>query len=271
MALFGSIAEALHALASAVRQNTTERQTERLALVRALWGVEFELHQVRHQLKNLIRHLPPPMPGILKLRVIAEKASPAMPDRLTFVVSVPAEPTPTDVVKREVIVLQADQLEQVSEHDGNGAMDVGPFEGDQDSKVEVRMVNVDDAGNRSPARTQMFTLVDTIAPPAPGEIGLRVVAETPTAPAPPAPAPEEPAPEPPAPEAPAPEQPTEETPAEPPSEPTSEPAPESPPTEAPAEPAPAEESPAETAPAETPAAEAPSAETPAEEMPPPTE
>lgn len=52
------------------------------------------------------------------------------------------------------------------------------LEGHDDEVVVGRLVDVDNAGNRSEPREFKFTLLDTIAPPQPGEVGVRVVSES---------------------------------------------------------------------------------------------
>jgi hypothetical protein len=51
------------------------------------------------------------------------------------------------------------------------------FIGNDNAAVDVSLADIDDAGNRSVSRDQSFVLLDTIAPPQPGEIGLRVISE----------------------------------------------------------------------------------------------
>lgn len=102
-----------------------------------------------------------------------------MADMLRFVVTVPEEST-GDVVTREIMVTLPDGSTQSGAVAGRLAGDSGEFSAAQDSIVKVSVVNVDDAGNRSEAREQEFTVVDTIAPPEPGEVGIKVVGETTT-------------------------------------------------------------------------------------------
>ena len=53
------------------------------------------------------------------------------------------------------------------------------LQGNEGDVLTVSLVDIDDAGNRSEARTQEFTLADTIPPAQPGEIGLVVTEELP--------------------------------------------------------------------------------------------
>lgn len=126
----------------------------------------------------------PHRPGILKLQVTGEKVQIGMADKLTFNVTVPAEVGANDVVKREAKVTLPDGTLTEVAIEGNGAAKLGPFVGSEGDVVAAEVVNIDNAGNRSEPRTASLTLLDTIAPAAPGEIGLEVIAETHEEPAP---------------------------------------------------------------------------------------
>jgi len=58
------------------------------------------------------------------------------------------------------------------------ALEAAGFECADNAEVFVSLVDIDDAGNRSAAREQTFTVTDTMAPPVPGTIGLEVTGET---------------------------------------------------------------------------------------------
>lgn len=173
MGLFtGPSSESVNDLALAIRQHSATQTglgSELSRITRVLEGI-------RKELEELNSHWPPNRPGLLTLRMLAER----MDGMLTFVVTVPAEPESqaAEVVSREASVTVGDGLTQTSALEGSGDAEVGPFEGAQDTAVTVSVVNIDDAGNRSEPRTQSFVLVDTIPPAAPGEIGLRVTGET---------------------------------------------------------------------------------------------
>lgn len=112
----------------------------------------------------------PPMPGPLRLTVISEDR-----DMLQFKLVLPAPGAP-DVVSRELSV-KVGEGDAVVQPLAPDALEVVGFEGADNAVVAVSLVDIDDAGNRSEAREQQFTLTDTIAPPQPGEIGLQVTAE----------------------------------------------------------------------------------------------
>lgn len=57
-------------------------------------------------------------------------------------------------------------------------LEAGGYEGDEGATVVASLIDTDNAGNLSPAREATFTLVDTISPPVPGELGLVVTGET---------------------------------------------------------------------------------------------
>lgn len=111
----------------------------------------------------------PAMPGIITLQVTEETKM------LKFKLVLPA-PGAADVVSRELSVKIADADAALIELAAD-ALEADGYEGQDNAAVEVSLVDVDDAGNRSEARVQSFTLTDTIAPPVPSEIGLVVTAE----------------------------------------------------------------------------------------------
>jgi hypothetical protein len=59
------------------------------------------------------------------------------------------------------------------------ATEAGPFYGSDGTTVTAEYHEVDDAGNESAVASFSGTLSDTIAPDAPGELGLTVTAEIP--------------------------------------------------------------------------------------------
>jgi len=130
--------------------------------------------------ESIVRNLfpPPPMPGAVRVRTTGEqlRSEETDMDLIKFVVQVPEEATP-DVVRRDVTVLFADGTQDTDQAAGRDAVETKEFKAPQDSTVTVRVENVDDAGNVSPAREQQFALSDTFAPPEPGEIGLRTTGE----------------------------------------------------------------------------------------------
>jgi len=51
------------------------------------------------------------------------------------------------------------------------------LEAPEATELTLTLVDVDDAGNKSEPRVQTVTLVDNLAPPQPGEMGVQVTAE----------------------------------------------------------------------------------------------
>lgn len=93
---------------------------------------------------------------------------------LKFVLVLP-EAGASDVVSREVRFSVGTELyETVLE---GTAVETQEFSGNDGDAVTGSLVDVDDAGNKSEAREFVFTLVDNLAPPQPGEVGLRVTGE----------------------------------------------------------------------------------------------
>jgi len=53
-----------------------------------------------------------------------------------------------------------------------------PFVGAAGDHCVLSLVDTDGSGNNSPSRDESFTLVDTIAPPQPGDFGAAIVGQT---------------------------------------------------------------------------------------------
>lgn len=94
---------------------------------------------------------------------------------LKFVLVLPEKGAP-DVVQREVTVAVGANEPVLVTVDGD-TVKTSVFEGEDGESVVGTLVDVDDAGNKSEAREFSFVLVDTIAPPMPGEVGLEVTEE----------------------------------------------------------------------------------------------
>lgn len=94
---------------------------------------------------------------------------------LKFVLVLP-EKGASDVVQREVTVAVGANEPVLVTVDGD-TVKTSAFEGEDGETVVGTLVDVDDAGNKSEAREFSFVLVDTIAPPMPGEVGLEVTEE----------------------------------------------------------------------------------------------
>lgn len=110
-------------------------------------------------------------PGKIIVHVIGELN---MSDKLSFVVYLPPKAAP-DVVSRELRVEIGDTL-QVLELDADTS-EVLSLSGHQGASVTLSLVDIDDAGNRSEASVLQTELIDTIAPPKPGTLGVEIVAE----------------------------------------------------------------------------------------------
>lgn len=98
-----------------------------------------------------------------------------MADVLTYAVSA-APVTEGDVTSRELSVV-INGLEQPVVSFPGHVVDLGTVDVPQDSEVVLRLVDVDDAGNRSEPAELVFVAVDTLPPAAPGALGVSLVAE----------------------------------------------------------------------------------------------
>lgn len=106
---------------------------------------------------------------------VYEQRRESMADVLTYAVSA-APVVDGDVVSRELSVVINGLDQPVVSFPGN-AVDLGTVEAPQDSEVVLRLVDVDDAGNRSDPAEVIFTAVDTLPPATPGALGVTLVGE----------------------------------------------------------------------------------------------
>lgn len=109
-------------------------------------------------------------PGLLFLKTVREENG-----MLYFVLTLPPAGA-LDVVSRLVVVTVGTSDPQTFDLLGSDLVTPEMSGGDNDAVVGT-LVDTDDAGNASPAREFSFVLVDTIAPPQPGEVGLQVTRE----------------------------------------------------------------------------------------------
>lgn len=96
---------------------------------------------------------------------------------LKFKLVLPAPGAP-DVVSRNLSIKIGDEDAQLVVLPGTDT-ESSEYVAAEGTVVSGELADVDDAGNVSPARDFRFTLVDTIAPPIPGEVGLLVTEELP--------------------------------------------------------------------------------------------
>ena len=95
-------------------------------------------------------------------------------DMLKFVLVLPAA-SAFDVVSRELSIQVGNELSMKTiDVSKNETEELSGQEGDT---VSGSLIDIDNAGNRSEPRDFEFTLVDTLAPPMPGELGLRLTGE----------------------------------------------------------------------------------------------
>ena len=108
-------------------------------------------------------------PGLVFLKLTKEEN-----DMLFFTLELPA-PGASDVVTRKLSV-KVGSADAVSVDLAIGDA-VPEFSGNDNDVVEGYLVDVDDAGNGSLPSEFSYVLTDTIAPPAPGQVGLKVTRE----------------------------------------------------------------------------------------------
>lgn len=107
---------------------------------------------------------------------------------LKFCVCLPPK-SASDVTTRELCVSINDG-ESVKKVVGGDTLHVDEFVGEHGDSVTGYLVDIDGAGNRSQPSLFSFELLDTIAPPMPGDIGLMVLEQVEPTPEPVEPEPE---------------------------------------------------------------------------------
>lgn len=133
-------------------------------ILQALGRIEKRLYEIARLLRV------PPMPAPLKLNLKGQVGL-----MLHFEVTLPP-PGAADVVSREFSIAIGEGEVSIITLEPT-AVSAGPFEGNDNDVIKLTLVDVDDAGNRSEARSQELVLTDTLAPPQPGEMGLVVTSE----------------------------------------------------------------------------------------------
>jgi hypothetical protein len=128
------------------------------------------IERLNRTLNKMVKVLRLRKPGPIFVRVYEGEDS-----MLKFVLVLPQKGA-ADVVQRELTV-QVGEGDPVVVSLGGDEVESGTFEGEDGDSVSGSLVDVDDAGNKSEAREFSFVLVDTVAPPTPGEVGLKVTEE----------------------------------------------------------------------------------------------
>ena len=124
--------------------------------------------------RSILKALRLRRPGLVFLVVTGEFTK-GHTQMLRFKLILPA-PGASDVVTRKLSIQVGNGDPQNFALPGD-ALETQEFEGEDNAAVSGQLVDVDDAGNESEPRDYFFLLVDTLAPPQPGEIGLVVTGE----------------------------------------------------------------------------------------------
>lgn len=109
-------------------------------------------------------------PGVVFIKKISQEE-----DMLKFVLSLPTAGA-ADVVARKLSVKIGEADVALIDLPAD-ALETAELSGAEGSPVVGSLIDVDDAGNESTPSEFSFVLTDTIAPPQPGSVGLRVTAE----------------------------------------------------------------------------------------------
>lgn len=133
------------------------------------------LYFINANLKEIFRLLniivkPPKPDGISFL--ISEKEN----GMLKFVLTLP-QAGAADVVARKLTV-KVGEADAVAFDLAGDVTESQEFECADNAEVTGSLVDVDDAGNESAASEFSFVIVDTLPPPQPGEVGVKVTGES---------------------------------------------------------------------------------------------
>lgn len=96
-------------------------------------------------------------------------------DQLKFTIVLPP-PSAPDVVRRELTVVDAAGHTTIGEYRPD-EQEIGGFCAPQGTAITITLVDIDDAANRSQPSETTVTLEDIIAPPKPGQLGIKLVGE----------------------------------------------------------------------------------------------
>lgn len=129
---------------------------------RAIQELVIEVREIRRVLQ--LRQ-----PGPVRVRVVSQGEI-----KMQVVLSLPT-PTALDMGERQI---RGNIAGRSIDQDLSGdAVESGVFTAERLEVVEGTLVDVDTSGNRSEARSFSLPVLDTTAPPQPGEVGIRVVSE----------------------------------------------------------------------------------------------
>lgn len=126
--------------------------------------------QILVELRAIKKLLGKRMPGLVFLKVVREE------DEMLFFNLVLPPAGAADVASRQVTVTIGTGDPQTINLAGTD-LSTPELSGSDNDAVVGTLVDTDDAGNASPAREFSFVLVDTLAPPQPGELGIAITRE----------------------------------------------------------------------------------------------
>lgn len=134
------------------------------------WILVYNQLQLLKEINKSVKRLWLKKPGIVTFKSYEGENG-----MLKFVLCLP-EKSAADVVLRKLTVSVGGQEAQLLELAAD-VLETAEFECFDGAEVVGKLIDVDDAGNESPAREFSFKVMDTLAPPMPGELGVKVTAE----------------------------------------------------------------------------------------------
>ena len=142
-----------------------------VSIVTAINEVSKNLNYIFYQLHVISKISRLRKPGRVFLKLISESGE----GMLKFVLVLPVKSAP-DVVSRE-LTLQVGGNDPVNVTLDGNVVETPEYVGEKNGVLVGSLVDVDDAGNRSESRDFEFVLLDTIAPPMPGQVGVVVTGQ----------------------------------------------------------------------------------------------
>lgn len=117
-------------------------------------------------IRATVRYLP--RPGFMDFKITREESE------MFGSIQIPAPPSPIGDIVKQHLTVDVNGERMVDTDVDLGLLVSAEFPVADDATIDAVLVYVDDAGNVSAESKASFIAKDTIAPPAPGELGLNL-------------------------------------------------------------------------------------------------